>query len=227
LPQVAERLHALPGIDIDSLYRLEERIEEFIDLKVAAAHPDIVFSGRILLWQSCSDAFFGDGPISSPYSASLHFVSPEVYSRLILSDAPKAASHLIGDLRTVADFRETEPERTDHQRSFSGKNLRLPLSTQAIGTSFLRHSHVFFIDAASHYYPGMFQNLVLPAFDVRWGTNKLRKATEACRWKMVERLRYERRVRPHEIMRLSLAHTRSEIFAPHMVRSVDQGTLVS
>ncbi len=70
----------------------------------------------------------------------------------------------------------------------------------------------------------MFQNLILPAFDVRWGQQLFRREVESFRWKMVERLRTERRIRPNEYLRLSFAHTRSSVFAPHVVRELDGST---
>lgn len=41
---------------------------------------------------------------------------------------------------------------------------------------------------------------------------------------MIERLRYEQHVFPNKILRLSFAHTRSEVFAPHTIRAVDAAT---
>ena len=83
------------------------------------------------------------------------------------------------------------------------------------------------IDDEERYHPGMFQNLVLPQFDVRWGSSLLRRSVDSFRWKMVERLRYEQHIRPHDLLRLSLSHTRSEVFAPHTIRSVDNSTHMS
>ncbi len=72
----------------------------------------------------------------------------------------------------------------------------------------------------------MLQNLVLPVFDVRWGDNDCRKLVDTFRWKLIDRLRYELRTHPNELLRLSFAHTRSSEFAPHVVRVVDQSIVI-
>lgn len=125
------------------------------------------------------------------------------------------------------DYRETSASRIDHQRAFDGRSLRLPLSEVEHASSFIREVAVFKVDETERYFPGMFQNLILPQFDVRWGSTSFRKSIESFRWNMVDRLRYERRMRPHDFLRLSLSHTRSSVFAPHVVRSVDESTQIS
>lgn len=70
----------------------------------------------------------------------------------------------------------------------------------------------------------MLQSIVLPAFDVRWGDMKLRRLVESFHWKLIERLRYEKNAFPDELLRMSFAHTRSDVFAAHTIRSVDAST---
>lgn len=109
-----------------------------------------------------------------------------------------------------------------HQRSFSGRNLRHPQPADEVPGGLLRASRAYTIDGDDErYYPGVLQNLVLPRFAQRWESVPINGRLTAFRWKAIERLRYERRLRPYELLRMSLAHTRSEMFAPHVLRSVD------
>ncbi|MDT7665029.1 MAG: hypothetical protein QOD04_4585, partial [Pseudonocardiales bacterium] len=67
------------------------------------------------------------------------------------------------------------------------------------------------------------QNLILPRLNTRWENLPIRRQLEMFRWKMIERLRHERRNHPYELLRMSMSHSRSELFAPHILRSVDSG----
>jgi hypothetical protein len=178
------------------------------------------------MWSNMRDPIFRESGLKSRYDVSIHACTEEVFRSIILRDFPRISLEVIGKSLQVNDFRENLISRKDHQRNLGGGNLRLELETRPLGDSFLRSSYIFYIDSRNQYYPGMFQNLVLPNFDLRWGTTELRRSIEAFRWKIVERLRFEGRARPHDFLRISLAHTRSEVFAPHTVRSVDRSTLL-
>jgi hypothetical protein len=226
LPALAAAAEALPGANLSDIERLQTRASTF-SAEIAPGLPRVVFSAKVDLWQNVSDRITEPFDVDGRYALSMHVVTRDVFGDLILERAPRIATETLGESQLIHDFRESQPARQDHQRSFGGENLRLDLHTDVAGSSFLRESHIYVIDDEESYHPGMFQNLILPQFDCRWGPTGFRRAVEAFRWKMVERLRYERKVRPHEFLRLSLAHTRSEVFAPHTVRSVDGSTMLS
>ena len=58
------------------------------------------------------------------------------------------------------------------------------------------------------------------------GKNTIGGKLEAFRWKILERLRSERRDQPYEVHRVSLSHTRSEAFAPHILDSTDSADIL-
>ena len=225
LEDVLKKFTSLPGVHTPSIMKLGERVEEFLGSEEVEKTELKVFSGKLDLWSDDSDRILSEIEVSHGYHLSLHFVDPSVMSRLILKGMSKILS--TSKEFTIFDFRELTPSRSDHQRSFTGSNLQLEIQFKQIETSYLRETKALYIDEDDRYFPGMFQNLILPQFDVRWGTPQFRRDIEAFRWKLVERLRFERRMRPDELMRISLSHTRSEIFAPHVIRSVDSTTFLS
>ncbi|WP_436495580.1 hypothetical protein [Actinokineospora sp. HUAS TT18] len=224
---ICTALGTVENIAISGVADLSARAETFITRNVPDDVGPVLFSGKVHAWADIPDPIFGNASIDGHYDISFHIASRDVMDELIFRKQPRIDLTSLGRTRMVSDFRETRASREDHQRSFSGRNLRLALETTEVEESIVRSSHLYYIDDDERFYPGMFQNLILPQFDVRWGTRHLRRAVEAFRWKMVERLRFERQARPHEFLRLSLAHTRSEVFAPHTIRSVDGSTLLS
>jgi hypothetical protein len=91
----------------------------------------------------------------------------------------------------------------------------------------MRESHAYYFDDEDRYYPGMFQNLILPQFQLRWNLigESIRRKLESFRWKIMERMRYERRLRPYELLLTSLSHTRSQMFAPHITWTADSNSI--
>lgn len=185
-----------------------------------------VFSAKVTLWEDKEDPLLQECEVTSAYRLSLHVLTRESFGRLLLADYPIIASHVVGREALISDYREEPPNRGDFQRSFSGRSKAIAIDHETHEESFVRATKVFLIDDTHSYYPGMFQNLVLPTFDVRWGDSDCRRLVDSFRWKMIDRLRYEQRVRPNELLRLSWAHTRSEVFAPHVARSVDNSTVL-
>jgi hypothetical protein len=227
LPSFCSALSSVSAVSDNSLADLSSRAATFLSEGISQQFDPVLFSGKVNLWHTDSDPIFDGSDLDAHYDLSIHVASRTVMEGMILREAPRISLSELGPTRMISDFSGSLPSRQDHQRSFGGRNLRLDLEATPIGGSFVRSSHLFYIDDRDRFYPGMFQNLVLPQFDVRWGARELRRNVEAFRWKMVERLRYERQVRPHDYLRLSLAHTRSEVFAPHIIRSVDGSTLLS
>ena len=221
LHEAVQALRSVDGADSDSLDRMSHRVEVFSGL--SPGDLPRIFSHKIDLWTLQSDNDVEVFDVEPAYKVSLHVFDLATFEYLLLHDMP-VVNDCVPQRRQLEDYRESQPDRNDHQRSFAGIDLRLEREFDQVEDGFLTQSTVFFINDGGQYFPGMFQNLVLPAFHVQW--DHLWTAThraEEFRWKMIERLREERRARPHEFLRLSLSHTRSEIFAPAVIRAVDEG----
>lgn len=220
-----DRLNRLNMVDTmaieDAIDRLDH-LEEF-----ARERPEVAFSAKIPLWRGLNDGALNDCGVPSEYLASLHVVTYEALRLLLFSEFSDISIEEIGAQHIFYDYRDSAPIRGDMQRAFNGRALRVNIENREHFGSYIRETLTFRIDDDDCYYPGMFQNLILLAFDVRWGDTGIRRAVESFRWKMIDRLRMEQRLRPDEYLRLSLAHTRSEVFAPHTVRSVDSSTALA
>lgn len=221
-PLLSQLTHFQP-VRVPDVEQALLRVDDFENY--ARSQPDrVAFSAKMTLWDHFEDPFLVGCGVESEYSLSIHVLTRPGLGRLLLEDAPMIASSVLGHDSVMFDYRESRPTRSDSQRGFSGKGVSIELQSERHGSSFTRETRIFFLDQNHSYFPGMFQNLVLPAFDVRWGDNELRRLVDSFRWKMVDRLRYEQREKPNQYLRLSLAHTRSEVFAPHTVRAVDAST---
>jgi hypothetical protein len=187
-----------------------------------------IFSQKLVMWErAAGDPLMAWANVSPMYLLSLHFMSLPVIDWLLAADATRLNRDETGSTRLVGDYREQSVKRTDHQRSFSGRNQRFDLQVDEVDGGYLRRSRAYLIDGDDQYYPGMFQNLIFPRFERRWDDLEIEGRLATFKWKMIQRLRYERRVRPNEFLRLSLSHTRNEVFAPHVRHSIDTGIMLA
>lgn len=211
------------GTDSDGISIARDRYAAYMESVQKLSVPrESVFSHKLPVWRINQDPMLEHIATPGEYHLSVHITTPEVLSKIILASAPSLDPELLGSSASVADFRETPPARHDHQRNFAGHDIDLEVSCEDRDGSYLRETKVYSISPDGRYYPGMFQNLVLPAFDIQWGGRELRRSIDAFRWKLVERLRLERHERPDELLRLSFSHTRSHVFAPHTVAAIDR-----
>jgi hypothetical protein len=226
LRDVAERLELLSGLSKESLDQFRERSRIFVN--EGLNDRQTIFSQKLTMWaHAVDDPLMVWANLQATYLLSLHFMSLPVIDWLLVADATKLSRDETGSTRLVGDYREQSAKRQDHQRSFSGRNQRFDLEVDGVDGGFLRRSRVYLIDRNDQYYPGMFQNLILPRFERRWDDLDIEGRLATFKWKMIERLRYERRIRPHEFLRLSLSHTRNEVFAPHVRNSIDTGIMLA
>ena len=184
---------------------------------------DIAFSAKAALRESQEDPFLRDFNVSPRYEVSFHFMSREGADIVLMKDYLDLSISDELKSKIFMDYREVPPTRDDFQRSFSGDSLGIPVEYEEHLGSYERFTASFVVDGG-RFYPGMLQDIILPAFDVRWGDTRFRRVVESFRWKLIERLRYEKNAFPNEILRLSFAHTRSDVFASHTIRSVDAST---
>lgn len=227
IAQVLESIQEVPGVSLSAVEATNARLCEFRKFRESESSTPAVFSCKIPMWEESDDEILEGIDVSHDYHVSLHIMSRETSNLLLLVEHPKVTKDRLSSELVVADFRETPANRADHQRSFAGRNARFEIQSSTFMSSHIRKTRAFHIDSADNFYPGMFQNLVLPAFDVRWSTAAFKREVESFRWKMVERLRFERNSRPDELLRLSLAHTRCEVFSPHVVRALNASTHLS
>ncbi|MFI1373261.1 hypothetical protein ACH4UY_14735 [Streptomyces longwoodensis] len=220
------RLEYLKGSDGSSASLFADRAKRFLR---GRSYPDehVIFSGKIDMWMDVEDPMLKGTEIPGIYQASFHVITLRGLSYLLASDASHLSWHSSGPNRLVRDYREQQPTRKDHQRNFSGKSIRLSIAVNEAPGGYERQSHAYHIDDDDRYYPGMFQNLVLPHFRLRWNSigDSVPRKLESFHWKVIERMRYERRQRPYELMLTSLSHTRSQMFAPHVAWMADSESM--
>lgn len=222
LLELAERIGGVPGAHEADRESFRHRAEYFLDSRLHDGRT--VFSHKLRMWSAGSDAdpLMRWASVSVEYLISLHVLTVPTLDYLLVADSTKLKGDTAGVKRSLLDYREKSAARVDHQRSFGGRDHRTALEVHETEGGYLRRSRVYVIDSADQYYPGMFQNLIAPRFDIRWDGLGVKTKLDVFKWKLFERLEYERRIRPHEFLRLSLAHTRSEVFAPHIARNIDQ-----
>jgi hypothetical protein len=221
-------LSGVPGASREDLAIAEKRVQAYAQHTEGRSDgANVVFSQKLRMWTDSDDKALEGIEASGAYHISLHIFDVAAFQQLMFKDVPEITSAALGESGQILDFRESRADRKDLQRSFSGLALHLDLpSTELADGSILRvTSRYCFRDG--RFYPGMFQNLVLPGFNVQWSDRDTRRLVEAFRWKMVDRLRLEQRELPDELLRLSFSHTRSDVFSPHIVRSIDSSTYLS
>jgi hypothetical protein len=220
LDEVIQGIAALPGSSRPSLAALAERAAVWREYQLDDGNT--LFSQRIQMWSEEDDPVMAWAPNRGEYAIEIRIASAEVLDWILAAGNPKLTSSSAGSSRSVRDFCEQHTQPDEPQRSFSGRNLRTPGDVSEYAGSLLRTHRVYSIHGG-RYYPGSAQNLILPRFNTRWENLPIRGQLEMFRWKIIERLRHERRNHPYELLRMSMAHTRSEAFAPHILRSVDSG----
>lgn len=218
LDEVLSAVSTLPGSARASLDALEQRSRIWRERGLDDEHT--VFTQRIMMWSDEPDPSMAWAPNQGEYAIDLRVVSVATLDWILVADNPKLTASAAGNSRSVRDFCQQDRATDDHQRSFSGRNLRTKVGVEDVDGSLLRTLRVYSIHE-ERYHPGAFQNLVLPRFNKRWDDAPIGGKLETFRWKIIERLRAERRLQPYELLRVSLAHTRTEGFAPHILASID------
>jgi len=222
LPSLVSALRKVGGANHADLESMQARSVIHMSIRLSLKQP-CSFSHKITFWDEEPDPWMNPYDVPGHYRLSVHVFSLTDFEFLILKDTPVLDGQDDGFQRILFDYRPDRPDhRLDHQRSFGGTSLFLDRPFDKAQLGFLSQSRACVI-RNGRYYPGMFQNLILPQFEIRWEDqlSPLHVQLSGFRWKIVERLRKERQLRPYELLRLSLSHTRSFIFAPHIARSVD------
>lgn len=226
LASVAEKFSSVSGVDPASIDSLRQRLRKFPQIR--AEHAPCIFSHKLAFWREQADPLLIGTGFPGDYSISLHIFDVEDFNYMTLRDLPVLNPPRGRDSleRSIQDFRDTSPP-TGHaynNRSFSGIALGVnPLVPKGIDGGYLCQLKICLIQD-DRYCPGLHQNLILPQFERRWESERvpLYLKTLTFRWKILERLRTERTMRPFEEQKLSLSHVRYFIFSPHITRRADR-----
>jgi hypothetical protein len=220
LPRMADSISQLMGVDQESANRLTERSRGFERKESNGGYR--VFSHKLRLWTQQRDPLLEQYELDGEYTISIHVMDEVTFDYIVLRDLAILEESL---LRQVDDYRDTEPQRPDELRSFSGRTEIVPLQDREIDSEWQSQLVVCQVNE-ERFYPGLHQCLILPQFEVRWEDRdlSLRLRVLAFRWKVHERLREERVRRPYELQTLSLAHPRHFVFSPHIIQRANRGT---
>jgi hypothetical protein len=221
LEGVTSQLAGVHGVNARSLELLRRRVT--IHEQLRRDRGRCIFSHKLSLWAGEPDPLM-PASIPSEYSLSLHVMSVDDFDYVSLGDLPILEAKASGELsRDVLDYRDTEPQRQDNQRAFTGEDIRMPLKADKVELGYVARVRVCHIER-DRYFPGLHQNLLLPQFEARWESPETRVVLRllSFRWKLLERLAHERTERPFEHQRLSLSHARVSVFAPHVQSRADR-----
>jgi hypothetical protein len=200
--------------------------------KIRSQHPHCIFSHKLRFWWSDPDPILGPNGIPAKYALSLHIFSLDEFDYITLKDvAILAADSKSGVFeREIHDYRDSAPGSAGayDNKSFSGIPLgKHKLEPVTVEQGFVTNVQVCLIQG-DRFCPGLHQNLVLPQFEKRWESNSVRLYLRMLtfRWKILERLRFERTMRPFENQEISLSHVRYFVFSPHIQRRADRDSHV-
>lgn len=223
VPELAEAIKTVAGAsiaDLDTLIERTKRIEE-----AQQGLERMTMSHKVRFWSEDPDPLLAPYQISSRFELQLHMISWDDFQHLVLDDLPSIQMVDAGeDLnRVIWDFRDDIGRRKDTSKEFSFAaipNIH-PREIREIegGGGFLAEETVCRIED-DRFYPGVFHNLIMPQFEVRWdrGPYDLRLAVLGFRVKMLERLAYEQQLRPWEDQTIAHSHIRGPVFSPHVWR---------
>ncbi len=210
-------------MDVSSVDEMRDRLPEFRRLSSELGEPCIL-SHKVRMWLDGEDDLISPYQLPAAYVVSIHALSFDDFDFVTFRDLPTITNRSDLLLRELWDYRDTAATRRDNQRSFSGHDFTVDREVREVDRGFLARTRVGHIDAEDRYYPGLHQNLILPQYEIRWepDTYRLRLPLLSFRWKLIERLAHERTLRPFEYQTIRLCHTRSAIFAPHVVRRAER-----
>ena len=221
LPALIESLARVTGVRDQDLDSMRDRVERFPGVRSSLGGERCIFSHKLKLWPPESpDRFLEGTGIGGEYPVSIHVFSADDVDYLILRDCPRLDHE---EERSILDYRASEPDRPDTQRSFAETVVMLERTSQGCDGGYLVPSRVCHVESASpepgsRYYPGQHQNLILPEFELRWeyAEHRMYLPLYSFRIKLYEQLERERVERPYEIQNLANSHTRAYQFAPYI-----------
>jgi hypothetical protein len=219
LPEIVDRLATIEGVSAADLESMRSRAYVFAD-KIDNGRR--VFSHKLELWSDGTPDPTLPSAVAAPaYPLSLHVMTRPVLDRVLVAETARLRADTAGSCRTVEDYRETPRAGGDLVRTFGGRAYELPLETVPVAGGCLRRPRSYYFDAFGAYCPGFYQTMMLPAPELLWDDLDVRSGLEVFHSKLVERLRYEKSLRPDAVLRLSFAHVRRDVFTPDVTRLLD------
>jgi hypothetical protein len=226
LSSVVERLASIPGLEPSSLESLRQRQAQFPEIR--ARYAQCILSHKLKFWMKRSDPVLSGTNVPADYNLSLHVFGLAEFDYMTLRNVsvlqPSEGTSSID--RILRDYRDTSPpgDQSYDNRSFSGMAMGTnPLDPVEVDGGYIAQVKVCSIQD-DRYCPGLHQNLILPQFERRWESEHVRLYLRMLtfRWKILERLRTERTMRPFEEQKLSLSHVRYFVFSPHITHRADR-----
>ncbi len=218
---LAESIREVNGISSEDLDKLVERAGHTDEVRTDLEH--MTMSHKVRFWTDGPDPLLEPYQISSRFELQLHMVSWTDFQYLVLDDLPSIEIAKEGEAfdRTMWDFRDDEGRRgtSSTEYSFAAIPYKHNREMKKIDQGYLAEETVCRIEN-DRFCPGVFHNLVMPQFEVRWdhASYNLRLAVLGFRVKMLERLTRERQLRPWEDQTLAHSHIRGRVFSPHVWR---------
>lgn len=214
LPNLLDALGRVDFINRDDLEAAQRRAELYRGLQRDAP---IVFSQKFRLHDRKPDPDVLDVGSSPEYKLSLHVTSRDTFGHIIhegrfFEDNQSAV---------IFDYRADPPSR-GIRRGFDGYEESFDQEAVQEPGGFVVEQRVFEV-TQGRFLPGLFQQMILPAFEARWEHPllELQLPLTEFKWKVIDRLRAERWRYPSKQQSLSLTHVRYHVFSPHVRRRTD------
>lgn len=223
LAAFAERLRRVPGASHEDVEALLNRIP------LAAAHSaecsHMSMSHKLRFWDDERDPLLEPYDVPGDFETQLHIFPKAAFCYMLLVDLPVIeTSEDEPELhRAMWDFRDDLGRRKSEtiEYCFASTPLRSSREIRTVSGGHLAEETVCRV-TDERFYPGVFHNIVMPQFEVRWDRTDFnaRLMVLGFRGKMLDRLARERQLRPWEDQTLANSHIRSRVFAPHVWRKV-------
>jgi hypothetical protein len=217
-PQIAARLSALEGLRPQAAEEFSLRAAIFAEQHDAET---TVLSHKFPMWTEpegitpeCQDLHLG-------YDLSLHFLTRPTMDYVLVEANTTLTRSEIGRRRTVDDYRNTATDRLDKVLTFAGRPYEVQPTLKQVQGGWLRTMTAYQFDEADSYCPGFLQTALLPVLDVRWDELGWRAGLRSFARKFFERYREERARHSRARLLPSLTHVRRDVFAPHIIRTLD------
>jgi hypothetical protein len=218
LEQCVDALRSVPGISDKHLEQLRGRIHTACELE--QLHKTMSVSQKVYFWDDQPDPFLQPFDWHGTFLCQFHFFSASAFQHLILNDHGFIGGNKHAEPLSVEalDYRNDEGRRREKGVlfSFAGTRRDFTRALRKVDGGFLVDEVVCEV-IDGRFYPGVFHNLILPRFEVRWDNMdfSVHLAAKAFVWKMYDRLTYERQLRVWEDQHLAHSHIRHNVFSPH------------
>jgi hypothetical protein len=215
IPAFLDALGRAEFISDDSIELAHSRIGPYLALP--AGNPSL-FSQKFDLWSNgATDALSAEVGARQDYRLSLHIADIATFERL--TARPEALDD--DQVDHVYDYRVDKPS-LGIARGFDGYHEEFNHTWQDVNGGKLVKLRIY-DTYDKRYKPGLHQQLILPQFDCRWESSQIpvRLPLVEFKWRIIDRLRYERNLHPLRQQSLALAHVRHHIFSPHVRRRTD------